>query len=90
VKQGQLERAISSTVTIVRDFGSMAAGLWAFIHEEQTGRVNGLILLAAIALVGGAPALRFAQLLRSASTRPTDSSSESPEPSPSPSSSPTS
>jgi hypothetical protein len=84
--QGRWERVLASTVTITRDFGSMAAGLWAFVHEEQTGKVNGLILLAAIALVGGAPALRFAQLLRSASTPPTGSPSEQPEPSSSPSS----
>ena len=89
-RQGRLERALSSTVTIVRDFGSMACGLWAFVHEEQTGKVNGLILLAAIALVGGAPALRFAQLLRSASTPPTGLPSEQPEPSSSGSSPPTS
>ena len=86
--QGRWERVLASTVTIVRDFGSMGAGLWAFVHEEQTGRVNGLILLAAIALVGGAPALRFAQLLRSANTPATDSRSERPEPSSSESSSP--
>lgn len=79
--QGRWERVLASTVTIVRDFGSMGAGLWAFVHEEQTGKVNGLILLAAIALVGGAPALRFAQLLRSANTRDTESSSEPREPS---------
>lgn len=86
--QGRWERVLASTVTITRDFGSMACGLWAFIHEEQTGRVNGLILLAAIALVGGAPALRFAQLLRSANTPSTDLPSARPEPSSSESSSP--
>ena len=86
VKQGQLQAALSATVALVRDIGSMAIGFYLFLHEESHRPSDWGLLLTGIALVGGPAALQFALLLRAA--RGTESpSSPSPVVSPQPSSS---
>jgi hypothetical protein len=90
VKQGQLERAISSTWAILRDFGCFAGGMWAFVHEENTGKINPWILAMAMALIGGPAWLRFREVLQSTKPPPTASPSPSSESLSSSPSSPTS
>jgi hypothetical protein len=66
VTAGRFQTALTSTVAVVRDIGTMGIGFWIFIHEESHRPSDWGLLLSGIALIGGPAALQFVQLLRAA------------------------
>jgi hypothetical protein len=86
VRSGRLQAALTATVALARDLGTMSIGFYIFLHEESHRPSDPLLLLAALALIGGPAGLQFALLLRAA--RGTDSPSSPPledsQPPPSP------
>lgn len=88
VKTGRLQAALTATLGVARDVGAMSCGFWIFLHEESHRPSDPLLLLAALALIGGPAVLQFTLLLRAARGIESPSSPRPEDSQPSPSSVP--